>query len=219
MTLVEAVKRRYATKKFDANKRISDSDFAQIKTLLRLSPSSVNSQPWHFVIADNLDAKKRLAKGAQGVYSANEPKILDASHVVLFCAKTEMSDEYLQHLLENEDKNGRFPKPEAKEIAGKVRGFYADLHRKNLNDTQSWMEKQVYLNIGTILLGASMLEIDAVPIEGVDVSVLNNEFELIEKGYTAIAMVALGYRHKEDFNSSLPKSRLPEEEVFTFLNH
>jgi nitroreductase/dihydropteridine reductase len=217
MNLIEIAKHRYATKKFDASRRLTDEVFAQIKGLLRLSPSSVNTQPWHFVIADSMDAKKRLAKGMQGVYSANEPKVLDASHVILFCAKTEMDDDYLLHLLENEDKDGRFPNSDSKEMVKKVRAFYADLHRKELNDTPSWMEKQVYLNIGTILLGAGVLGVDAVPIEGIDMKVLNEEFGLTEQGYTAVAMMALGYRHADDFNASLPKSRLPEDEIFTFL--
>ncbi|WP_178861571.1 oxygen-insensitive NAD(P)H nitroreductase [Thiomicrorhabdus cannonii] len=217
MNLTEIAKSRYATKKFDASKRIPDETFEQIKALLRLSPSSVNSQPWHFIIADTAAGKQRLAKGAQGNYSANEAKILNASHVILFCVKTEMSDVYLQHLLDNEDKDGRFPASENKLMAGKVRAFYADLHRKQWNDTPSWMEKQVYLNMGTLLLGAGALGIDAVPIEGIDKQVLNTEFGLTAQGYAAVAIVALGYRAEDDFNAALPKSRLPQEEIFTFL--
>lgn len=217
MNLIEIARSRYATKKFDAGKRIPDEVFEQIKGLLRLSPSSVNSQPWHFVIADSSEAKKRFSKAAQGVYSANEPKILDASHVILFCAKTEMEDGYIQKITDQEDLDGRFPSPEAKAMAIKVRTFYADLHRKELNDTQSWMQKQVYLNMGTILLGSGVLGVDAVPIEGVDLQVLNEEFDLINQGYTAVAMVALGYHDEGDFNARLPKSRLPEEEIFTIL--
>ncbi|MDX1348119.1 MAG: oxygen-insensitive NAD(P)H-dependent nitroreductase NfsB [Thiomicrorhabdus chilensis] len=217
MNLIEVAKKRYATKKFDSGRSIPQEVFKQIKGLLQLSPSSVNSQPWHFIIADSEAGKKRLSRGTQGVYSANEAKVLDASHVILFCAKTDMDDDYLQHLLENEDKDGRFPKPESKEMVKKVRGFYADLHRKELQDTQCWMEKQVYLNMGTILLAAGVLGVDAVPIEGVDVKVLNEEFDLIRQGYTAVAMIALGYRDEGDFNADLPKSRLPQAELFTFL--
>lgn len=217
MSLIEAVQQRYATKKFDPSKRITDELFEQVKALLRFSASSVNSQPWHFVIASTAEAKKRMTKGTQGVFSANEPKVLDASHVILFCSKTDMSDAYLDHLLENEDRDGRFANSEGKELAKKVRAFYADIHRVDLHDTQCWMEKQVYLNLGTVLLGAGVLGIDAVPIEGFDMRALNEEFALLEQGYTAVAMVALGYRHKEDFNASLPKSRLDEAEIFTLL--
>lgn len=218
MNLIEVTQTRYATKKFDSSRRISEADFEQIKALLRFSPSSVNSQPWHFVIADHLEAKQRFTVATQGVYSANESKILDASHVILFCAKTEMTNDYLAHLLENEDQDGRFPQPESKEMVKKVRGFYADLHRnQSSQNTQDWMEKQVYLNMGTVLLGAGVLGIDAVPIEGVDIDVLNETLDLNKNGYSAVAMVALGYRHEEDFNAALPKSRLPEREIFTFL--
>lgn len=217
MNLTDIAKSRYATKKFDVGKRIPDETFEQIKALLRLSPSSVNSQPWHFIIADTPAGKQRLAKGAQGQYSANEAKILNASHVILFCSKTDLSDAYLQHLLDNEEQDGRFPTPENKVMAGKVRAFYADLHRKELKDTVYWMEKQVYLNMGTILLGAAALGIDAVPIEGIDKPVLNAELGLAAQGYTAVAMVAMGYRAEDDFNAALPKSRLPQEEIFTFL--
>lgn len=217
MNIVEVAEKRYATKKFDASKRISDVEFDQIKALLRLSPSSINSQPWHFVIADSLEGKQRIAKGAEGAYSANQPKILDASHVILFCAKMEVSDEYLQKITDQEDVDGRFPNVEGKELAMKIRGFYTDLHRKEWDDVACWTQKQVYLNIGTILLGAGTLGIDAVPIEGVDLEVLNKEFKLPQKGLTAVAVVALGYQDKNDFNAVLPKSRLPEEELFTLL--
>lgn len=217
MNIVEVAEKRYATKKFDVSKRISDVEFDQIKALLRLSPSSINSQPWHFVIADGLEGKQRIAKGAEGAYSANQPKILDASHVILFCAKTEVSDEYLQKITDQEDVDGRFPNVEGKELAMKIRGFYTDLHRKEWDDVACWTQKQVYLNIGTILLGAGTLGIDAVPIEGVDLEVLNKEFKLPQKGLTAVAVVALGYQNKDDFNAVLPKSRLPEEELFTLL--
>ena len=217
MNIVEVAKARYATKKFDPSKRISDEDFSQIKSLLRFSPSSINSQPWHFMIADSEQGKQRLAKGAEGAYSANHPKILDASHVILFCAKTEITDEYLQKITDQEDQDGRFPQAEAKELALKVREFYTDLHRKQWNDVECWTQKQVYLNIGTILLGAGTLGIDAVPIEGVDLGVMNREFDLSSKGLTAVAVVAMGYQAEDDFNAKLPKSRLPEEDLFTIL--
>lgn len=217
MNILQAAETRYATKKFDAGKQISAEDFAQIKTLLRLSPSSVNSQPWHFIIASSPEGKERIAKAAQGTYSANHPKILDSSHVIVFCAKTEISDEYLQKVTDQEALDGRFPKPEAKELAMKVRRFYADLHREDWQDVQCWAEKQVYLNIGNLLLGAGALGIDAVPIEGVDLEVLNAEFDLPTQGLTASAVVALGYHHEDDFNAKLPKSRLPADELFTEL--
>jgi len=114
VNLIEIAKRRYATKKFDSSKRIPDDVFEQIKGLLQFSPSSVNSQPWHFVVADSELGKTQLSKAAQGIYVANESKILDASHVILFCAKTDLSDEYLLHLTEQEEPMDVFQNRQAK---------------------------------------------------------------------------------------------------------
>ena len=217
MNLIDVVKTRYSTKEFDGEKRISDSDFEQIKALLRYSPSSVNSQPWHFVIADNPVARKRLSKGTQDKYIFNEAKVLNSSHVILFCAKTHIDDAYMERLLTCEEQDGRFPDPAVKDMVKNGRTLFVNMHRFDYKDAQHWMEKQVYLNMGTVLLGAGALGIDAVPIEGLDVKKLDEELGLREQGYTAVTMVALGYRKESDFNAALPKSRLPEEEIFTTL--
>ncbi|MBF0265981.1 MAG: oxygen-insensitive NAD(P)H nitroreductase, partial [Gammaproteobacteria bacterium] len=185
MDITEITNKRYATKAFDATKKISAENFEQIKSLLRLSPSSVNSQPWHFIIAHSEEAKKRITKGTQGVYNANESKVMNASHVILFCTKTTIDDQYLQAVLEQEDKDKRFGNADFKVAVDKTRHMYANMHRFDNKDAQHWMEKQTYLNLGTILLGAAVLGIDAVPLEGLDAKILNEEFSLIEKGYTA----------------------------------
>jgi nitroreductase/dihydropteridine reductase len=84
-----------------------------------------------------------------------------------------------------------------------------------LNDAQQWAEKQVYLALGTLLLGASTLGVDACPMEGFDRATLDHELGLSAKGLTAVVLVALGYRSSEDFNAKLPKSRLPTAATFT----
>ncbi|MDZ8118894.1 oxygen-insensitive NAD(P)H nitroreductase [Pontiella agarivorans] len=218
MNLNEVAEWRYSTKEFDPDRKISDEQFEQIKALLRKSPSSVNSQPWHFIIADTPNGKRRVAKGTQGTFRFNEAKILDASHSIVFCVKNDLDDDYLNHLLEQEEKDGRFAEPSFKDMMHGARTTFADIHRNDLNDAGHWMEKQVYLNMGTVLLGAAALGIDAVPMEGIDAVALNEEFGLSEQGYTAVAIISLGYRKDSDFNAALPKSRLPETEIFTVLD-
>jgi nitroreductase/dihydropteridine reductase len=137
--------------------------------------------------------------------------------VVVLCARTELDDAHLERVLEQEEKDGRFPTPEAKAAQQKGRGFYVNMHRNELQDTQQWMEKQVYIALGTLLLGAATLEIDATPIEGFDSAVLDETLDLPEQGLKSVVLVALGYRSEDDFNAELPKSRLPANELFTSL--
>jgi len=217
MNLIEVLNRRYSTKEFDPNRKISNEDFEQIKALLRMSPSSTNIQPWHFIIADTKEGKERIAKGTQGFYQFNNQKVIDASHVIVFCSKTDADADYMLHLLEQEDKDGRYPNEEVKQMMHGGRNIFADMHRYDFKDLQHWMEKQVYLNIGNLLLGVATLGIDALPMEGADMKALDEEFGLREKGLTAVTVVALGYHTDTDFNATTPKSRLPEEEIFTIL--
>lgn len=208
---------RYTTKAFDTSRKITSENEENIKALLQMSPSSINSQPWHFIIASSSEGKKRLAKGTSGFFSFNESKVLNASHVVLFCAKTEIHDTFLGHVTDKEDKDGRFANEEFKNQNLGAKQLFTNIHKYDLKDAQHWMEKQVYLNIGNFLLGVATLGIDAVPMEGIDVKALDEEFGLREKGFTAIVMVGLGYRASDDFNSKLPKSRLEKEEIFTII--
>ncbi|EAU7679109.1 oxygen-insensitive NAD(P)H nitroreductase, partial [Salmonella enterica] len=150
-----------------------------------------------------------------GNYTFNERKMLDASHVVVFCAKTAMDDAWLERVVDQEDADGRFATPEAKAANDKGRRFFADMHRVSLKDDHQWMAKQVYLNVGNFLLGVAAMGLDAVPIEGFDAEVLDAEFGLKEKGYTSLVVVPVGHHSVEDFNAGLPKSRLPLETTLT----
>ncbi|WP_028239785.1 oxygen-insensitive NAD(P)H nitroreductase [Stutzerimonas azotifigens] len=217
MNLLAAAKTRYATKAYDPARKVPQETIDGLLELLRHSPSSVNSQPWHFVVASSDAGKERLAKGAQGNFSYNAPKIRDASYVILLCASVDMTPEHLEALLEQEARDGRFAKPEARAGQQATRNGYVTLHRYEYKDLQHWMEKQVYLALGTLLLGAAAEGIDATPMEGIDHRALDLELGLREQGLTSVVMVSLGYRGEADFNAGLPKSRLPAETVFTYL--
>ncbi len=149
---------RHTCKAYDPVKKIPQDQVEQIKTLLRYSPSSVNSQPWHFVIASSLDGKEMIAKSAQeGPYSANAAKIMNASHVVVFCARTAMDHAHIARLLVQEEADGRFPTQEGKEMQNRGRNYYVNMHRYDEKDTQHWMEKQLYLALATLLLGGATM--------------------------------------------------------------
>lgn len=211
-------KRRYTTKSYDPQQKISEQNFEKIRELLRFSASSTNLQPWHFILAATEEGKRRVAKAAEGLFSFNKQALLDASHIVVFCVKTDMDADYINKVVEQEEKDQRFAANPAEFKAASKGGktIFSDIHKYDLKDLQHWMEKQVYLNVGQFLLGVSTLGIDATPMEGIDTKVLDEEFGLRKLGYTSLVAVPLGYHNKEaDYNLSLPKSRLPYSEILT----
>ncbi len=210
------VKTRHTAKAYDPTKKISDEDIEKVKDLLRYSPSSTNSQPWHFLLASTEEGKAKIAKATE-IYPVNTQSILNASHVVVFCSKLDIDQAFLERVLEQEEEEGRFANDLSfKERQHATRNLFINLHKQDYKDVQHWMDKQVYLNIGAFLLGVATLGIDATPMEGIEIKVLDKEFGLREKGYTSLVVVPIGYHDEEnDFNAKLPKSRLPYSEIFT----
>ncbi|MBC3419574.1 MULTISPECIES: oxygen-insensitive NAD(P)H nitroreductase [unclassified Pseudomonas] len=216
MDTVTLAKRRYTTKAYDASRKIEQATIDALLEQLRHSPSSVNSQPWHFIVAGSAEGKARLTKGTEA-FAYNTPKILNASHVIVFATRTEMTEAHLNAVLDQEAADGRFRDDQARAGQDLTRRSFVNLHRYDFKDTQHWMEKQTYLALGTALLGAAALGLDATPIEGFDSKALDAELGLRERGFTSVVLLSLGYRSEDDFNAGLNKSRLPAETVFTFL--
>jgi nitroreductase/dihydropteridine reductase len=208
---------RHTCKAFDPARKIDASKVDALCSVLRYAPSSVNSQPWHFVIAASDEGKGLIAQATQGGFAYNEAKVRNASHVVVLCARTDLDESHLAAILAQEDADGRFATPEAKAGQNTSRSFYAGLHRNELKDASAWMEKQVYLALGTLLQGAAALEIDACPMEGFDQAKLDEVLGLRERGLTSVVLTGLGYRSELDFNAKLPKSRLPVAALITVI--
>ncbi|MGL5335084.1 MAG: oxygen-insensitive NAD(P)H nitroreductase [Enterovibrio sp.] len=215
MDIMQALQSRYSTKEFDKNRKLTKQQIADLKELVRLSASSVNSQPWHFLLAGTPEGKARVAKAVQGGFSFNESKVLDASHVMVFCVKKELSDAYLAQLLEQEQRDGRFADKDAADMMDGARRYFVKLHQEELHDAKAWQQKQVYLNVGAFIMGAAAMGIDTLVMEGFDAAVLDAEFDLKSKGLESLLIVALGHHSASDFNAKLPKSRLPVEKVVT----
>lgn len=217
MNITDIAGKRYAAKSFNPDLKIEPEIIKKVEELLRLSPSSINTQPWHYIIAASKEGKELIAESASDFYSYNRAKILNASHVIVFCTKTSFDNSYLELLLDSEEEDGRFKEKTARDNQNSLKSSFADMHKYELKDSKEWMKRQVYLALGFFLLGAASLGVDTCPMEGFDDKILNRVLGLSEKGYEATVLAAIGYRNPDDFNAALPKSRLPEESVITRL--
>ena len=217
MDLLNIAQSRYTTKAYNPEKKIPQQQFEALLEVLRFTPSSINIQPWHFLVADNDAAKQRIAKSLVGRYAYNAPKVLDSSHTIVFCTRTDISEDYLDTLLQNDEQSGRFKYEKAKQGQKDSRIGYVNFYRDEKGDLQGWMENQTFIALGHLLLAAGIEGIDATPIGGFDENILNTEFDLASKGLKSSVIMTLGYRSDNDFNAQLPKSRLPAEQIFTHL--
>lgn len=95
--LLDTFNYRFATKRFDASRKIDDADFDTILETGRLSPSSLGLEPWKFLVIQDpemREALKSISWGAQG-------QLDTASHFVLILARKNVrpENEYFQKLL------------------------------------------------------------------------------------------------------------------------
>ena len=217
MDLLNISKTRYTTKAYDPSKKIPQQQFDRLIQILRLAPSSINIQPWHFFIIENDQAKQRISKSLVGKYAYNAPKILDSSHSILFCTKADITENHLTNLLNQDDQSGRFKDQTAKQAQQDARTGYVDFYRNEKGDIQRWAENQTFIALGQTLLAAGIEGIDATPIGGFDEQIISEELGLAEKGLIPSVLLALGYRSEQDFNAKLPKSRLNQDDIFTVL--
>lgn len=218
MNISKIAHTRYTTKKYDPSKNIPQELMNQLIDLLHFCPSSINSQPFHFIVVTSEEGKKRVgASMDEDVFIYNKSKILDASATVVICSKTEMTEEHIRKVLDQEEKDGRIIGAEKKQKTLDLYMGYVNAHLHDTKDINCWMEKQCYIALGALLLGAASLHIDATPIEGFNRKILDRDLELREQGYTSLLLVPLGYHANDDYNFTLPKSRLPKDQIFKFL--
>lgn len=190
---------RYTAKKYDPTKKVPEETIRQLKEILNLSPSSINSQPWKFMFISDENLKNELA----AVSYFNEQKIKDASLLVVFSAIDDIS-----HF----EKQIHTHLPE-----GSIAYYNQFIKPLPESEIKSWLQHQVYLSLGFFLSACASMELDSSPMEGIQAEAYARILKL--DGYKALFAVAVGYRNPEDANqpASKPKSRMGLEEVIVSL--
>lgn len=217
MDLLNLAQTRYTTKAYDSSRKIPQAQFEKLLEVLRLAPSSINIQPWHFFIAADDQAKQRIATALVGKYQYNAPKVLDSSHTIVFCTKADISDEHLETLLQQDEASGRFKDEQAKQLQKDSRIGYINFYRQEKGDITRWAENQTFIALGHMLLAAKVEGIDATAIGGFNEEILTKELNLTQQGLIPSVILTLGFHSENDFNATLPKSRLAKEKIFTQL--
>jgi len=208
--LVDALQWRYATKVFDPARRIPAATWTALETSLQLSASSFGLQPYRFLVVQNPDLRQRLLPHAW-----NQRQIVDASHLVVFAARTGITETEIEGYLARVAAVRGVP-------GDSLDGFRAMLKGTLLNDAfhpiaPHWAARQTYIALGNLLTSAALLGIDACPMEGFVPAEFDTILGLPDQGLTAVVACALGYRADDDKYASLAKVRAPRAELVKSL--
>ncbi|OIP58966.1 MAG: hypothetical protein AUK19_02940 [Candidatus Moranbacteria bacterium CG2_30_45_14] len=207
--MLKALKWRYATKKFDTTKKLSEGQFALLKESLRLSPSSFGLQPWHFIVVEDVELRKKLRTAGY-----DQPQITDASHFIVLATEKNVDASLVEKFVENVATTRNIPVESLTGLRDMLNGAVG---MKGEEGAREWAARQVYIALGVLLATAASEGIDAAPMEGFDPEQFDVILGLTERGLTSRVMVALGFRASDDPATDMAKVRYAEEQVFTTM--
>lgn len=201
---------RYAVKKFDSTRKIPDAQWQAIEQAMVLAPSSYGLQPWKFITVSNAALRAELQK-----VSWNQSQIVDASHLVVFAAKNEVTkadvEKYFERMLAV---RGGGMTPAISGYRDMMLGSMANPAGVPGGSMATYTRAQTYIALGFALSTAAMLGIDACPMEGIDAAAYDKALGLSEKGYHAAVVGAFGYRASDDWLAGLKKVRFESTDLF-----
>ncbi|ATG49092.1 NAD(P)H-dependent oxidoreductase [Celeribacter ethanolicus] len=202
---------RYATKKMDPSKPVSEGKVAQIVEAIRMAPTSSGLQPFHLFVIRNPELKSKLKAAANA-----KDLVTDSSHLLVFAAY----DTYTAARIDEVVARHAAERP-GTEAA--LDTYYSNLKAAYLpRDAQVNFEhaaRQAYIALGFALAAAAELEVDSTPMEGFDAARFDDILGLADKGLKSVVALALGTRAAEgDWLAPLKKVRKPAYDLVTDLN-
>ncbi|NJK33995.1 MAG: NAD(P)H-dependent oxidoreductase [Oscillatoriales cyanobacterium SM2_2_1] len=206
--VLEALQWRYAVKKFDASRVIPDDVWQVLEQSLVLAPSSFGLQPWKFFVVRDLALKQQLLP-----HSWNQSQVVDASHVVVFAIKKNITAADADRLVARMAEVRNVPLESLQGYNNVMKGFLE--HPPAPLD--AWATKQVYIALSQFMVAAALLQVDTCPMEGFIPMKYDEILGLPELGYSSVVVCPAGYRSPEDKYATVAKVRFATEELVQYI--
>ncbi|WP_144963809.1 NAD(P)H-dependent oxidoreductase [Gillisia sp. Hel_I_86] len=209
MNNIEALKWRYATKKFDENRLLSEDKIEILKHAFNLTATSYGLQPIKMVIVHNKELQQKLVS-----YSMNQQQVASASHVLVICIEREIGREFIENYFKYVQKVRATPN----EVLSPFKDFLIDdFKNKHIDEITSWATNQAFLAMGTLLTVSATEAIDACPMEGFEPDKYDEILGLDKLNLKSVLVLPVGYRAKDDMFSEFKKVRRPISDIIIEL--
>ena len=200
---------RYATKKFDTNKKLSQVELNALLESIQLTASSYGLQPYEVVVIEDPSIKENLK-----AVSWDQNQLTDASHVIVFANYKEITQKHIEAYLENIRKTRELNVTDLEGLKDMLSNTILALSPK---EQSIWAAKQTYIALGNLLSAAANLKIDTCPMEGFDAAKYDEILGLEDKGLTTSVIATVGFRSTEDQLQYAAKVRKDKKELFHLI--
>ncbi|PKV50582.1 nitroreductase [Aquimarina sp. MAR_2010_214] len=201
MNIIESLHWRYATKKFDNKKILSQEKIDILTEAFNLTATSYGLQPLKLVVIKNKSLQKELTP-----HSWNQQQVADASHVLVFCIENVVGEQYISKHFDNV----KAIRNTSEEILKPFKEQLVDSFTyKSPEEIFNWSAKQAYLALGNLLTVCAIEKIDSCPMEGFIPEKYDEILNLKDLGLKSVLVLPIGYRAEDDMFAEFKKVRRP----------
>ena len=199
MNIIESLNWRYATKKFDSNRKLSKNQVNTLKNAFNLTASSYGLQPIKLIVISNKEIKNNLLES-----SMNQQQVIQCSHLLVICVETDIDESYIELYFKRV--------VDIRKTSPKVLESFKNSIINEFNDMSNasiinWSINQAYLALGNLMTVCSVEEIDSCPMEGFLPEKYDEILDLKTKNLKSVLVMPVGYRSVDDQFSSFKKVR------------
>ncbi len=204
MSLIENLNWRYATKKYNPTKKVSEENLYKILEAARLAPTSSGLQQFRVLVVTNPELRKKLSENA-----LNPEVMVDCSHVLVFAAWDNYTNERIDTIFDKTTEERGLPQGRLSSYTDKIKEIYGN---QTAEENFTHAAKQTYIALAMALVQAAELKIDSTPAEGFDSDLTDQVLDLKSRGLKSVSLLYLGYRDEDDYLAPMKKVRNTMEE-------
>ena len=208
--IIESLSWRYATKKFDTNKKLSENKIKTLKEAFNLTATSFGLQTISMLVISNEDLKKSLIEHAY-----NQKQVYEASHLLVICIQNDIKDKDINDFFDNIKLIRNTPET----ILESYRNYLLQSMRdKSVEERQQWSMNQAYIALGNLMTVCAVEGIDSCPMEGFNPEKYDEILNLKDKGLKSLLLLPVGYRAEDDMFATFKKVRKDINKTIIELN-
>jgi len=198
---MEIVKGRRSIRNYDTNVKISKEEMTQILEEATLAPSSVNMQPWRFLVIDSEEGKATLAPLAK----FNQVQVETSSAVIAVFGDMKAIDQ-LENIYDTAVEKGLMPQEVRDRQVPAIQGMYENVPASALKDS-------ILIDSGLVsmqlMLVARAHGYDTNPIGGYEKDQIAEAFGMEKDRYVPVMLLSIG----KAVDAGYPSVRLPINDI------
>ena len=201
MSIIEKLKWRYATKRFESSKKISQEQLNTLKEAFNLTALSYGLQTLKLVVIEDKNIREKLVEQSYG-----QQQVVNASHLLVICIQTEIEEVDVDSHFDTIKNIRQTPD----NILDPFRdGLKATIQGMSTTTKNNWATKQAYIALGNLMTVCAVEQIDSCPMEGFISEQVDNVLGLDKYGLTSVLLFPVGFRAEDDMFAKLKKVRKP----------